>query len=364
MYVGTYARINTLISASLHGVVCQGIHSVSVLANNQHSSNTLTFTYDGPIITSLSPQTGPTAPGSTVLTVTGRNFGSVGSGVLFIASSQCLGFVGALYNDSLMHCLTPAGQGLLQAVYLTITATAQSSAVTSVTYFNYSAPHVTSVVPASFDTTANTLLTIAGSNFGLSGTTHTHTLLHMHPHTHTRTCTHTRTRTHTCRHTHTHTHMHIHAHAHTHTHTRTHTTHTHTRHTHTHTHAHTRTRTHAHTCTHMHTHSTHTHSTHSLSLSHTHTRRAHTRTTHVLTCHIPPSPGSASIGGVVCSLSASGSSYTDGQIICLLSPGHGANLSVIVSVASQQNEEGAVLFSYNPPVIFTVAPSNGPALGL
>lgn len=64
------------------------------------------------------------------------------------------------------------------------------------------------------------------------------------------------------------------------------------------------------------------------------------------------------IGESVCVLS----SHTDSEIVCRTPGGSGANRPLTVSVGSQKSAN-TLLYSYNPPQIYTLSPANGPSSG-
>ena len=68
------------------------------------------------------------------------------------------------------------------------------------------------------------------------------------------------------------------------------------------------------------------------------------------------------LGSYTCSTATPGTSWGQSQILCLIPPGQGANLSVVVTVGGLSNSNPP-LFSYQPPLISSLNPANGPTLG-
>ncbi|MEO0017796.1 MAG: hypothetical protein RLZZ522_1079, partial [Verrucomicrobiota bacterium] len=139
-------------------------------------SNAVSFSYLPPAISGLTPATGPTAGGSTI-TVIGSNFGLSPSVTIGGNSAPSI-----VASHSQVVCTLPAGQGLNREVRVTVAGQASPPAT-----FNYAAPAITSISPATGTTAGGTQITISGSNFGtapvvvfdgvtanpLAGSTHT-----------------------------------------------------------------------------------------------------------------------------------------------------------------------------------------------
>ena len=144
------------------------------------ASNVLPFSYLPPSISSLTPATGPTSGGTTI-TVVGSNFGlnplvtigGISASVIARTHSQVI-------------CTLPAGQGLNREVRVNVVGQVSPPAT-----FNYNAPVITSISPATGTTAGGTQITINGSNFGtapvavfdgvsvnpLAGSTHTRVII-------------------------------------------------------------------------------------------------------------------------------------------------------------------------------------------
>ncbi|MCU0749126.1 MAG: IPT/TIG domain-containing protein, partial [Akkermansiaceae bacterium] len=120
-------------------------------------SNALSFSYDSPLITLISPTTGPTS-GNVPLTISGSSFGlnpivTVGGNSASILSS----------THSQIIVTLPPGQGTGKSVI--VNADNQLSNPYS---FDYQAPLLTSVSAASVPTAGNVPLTVRGENFGFT----------------------------------------------------------------------------------------------------------------------------------------------------------------------------------------------------
>jgi hypothetical protein len=123
------------------------------------SSSAISFDYQPPSISSISPSTGPTI-GGTVITISGSNFGT--SGAVELGGFACMI---ADWTHSRIICTNRPGQGT--NVPLVVTVSGQSSQAN--TQFSYGAPSVAAISPASGPTTGGTVITIMGSNFGTFG---------------------------------------------------------------------------------------------------------------------------------------------------------------------------------------------------
>ncbi len=148
--------------------------SVTVLAGVENHLNPGSmpgaFTFDAPIVSSVSPASGSTV-GAYNVTYVGLNFGPVPTGAssAFIGTYQCA--VTLVVSDSLITCTVPAGAGNALGVEVVAAGT---PGATLAAIFTYDAPNVTSLAPAgpypTSLTTANGI-TLFGSNFGPNGTT-------------------------------------------------------------------------------------------------------------------------------------------------------------------------------------------------
>jgi hypothetical protein len=155
-------------------------------------SNEITFDYNGPTLTSILPNAGPTAGGSLVV-IRGTSLGL--SGIVSIGGSTC---TQQKYNHTTIECLTPgafftlclsvlsylkcasscvchlipvfhsrhlppAGEGTGRDVQVI-----SSSLASNIITYDYAAPVVSAVTPNNGPTAGGTRIVISGSNFGLS----------------------------------------------------------------------------------------------------------------------------------------------------------------------------------------------------
>ena len=130
---------------------------IAVMAGGQFS-NSVSFNYDGPILYGISPATGPTL-GGTSITLTGSNFGLTST--VSIGGENAPLLAGSV-EGSLIVAL-PAGQGAGNEMQIT-SAERQSS----IAFFSYIPPSITSISPTSAPSSGNVPITIAGQNFGIS----------------------------------------------------------------------------------------------------------------------------------------------------------------------------------------------------
>jgi prepilin-type N-terminal cleavage/methylation domain-containing protein len=115
------------------------------------------FAYNAPTVTSVSPNAGPPAGGTSVI-ITGTNF-VPGSTVKFgnAPASSVL-----IVSSTMITAKSPAGSG---TVDVTVTNPDGQSAINPSDAFAYGAPTVTSVVPNAGPTTGGTTVQITGTNF-------------------------------------------------------------------------------------------------------------------------------------------------------------------------------------------------------
>jgi hypothetical protein len=125
------------------------------------------FTYfvPVPVVTSISPSTGPTA-GGTIVTITGSNFvigaATIKFGAIAGTSATC---------SSTTQCTatSPAGSGTVDVKVTTAGGTSATSAADQFTYL-VPVPVVSSINPSTGPTAGGTVVTITGSNFtGVTG---------------------------------------------------------------------------------------------------------------------------------------------------------------------------------------------------
>lgn len=120
------------------------------------TSNVVPFSYNPPLISNVSPPSGPAA-GGTFVTITGNDFGAT-PGIATLANNA---MTVQSWSHTEVTAFTPPGIGLLQPVRIQ-TASGTSNDGT----FNYSARFILNVNPPMGPTTGGTLITISGENFG------------------------------------------------------------------------------------------------------------------------------------------------------------------------------------------------------
>ena len=131
---------------------------LTVTVSGQTSSPFL-FDYGAPFIASVTPTNIPTI-GGTPITLTGTNFGQ--APIVTLGGSTCTLVAGSLSSNQVV-VLSPPGQGTGKSLQLFV-----ASLPSNVMSVNYQPPSIFSVTPSSFDAAGGTLITIVGSNFGLS----------------------------------------------------------------------------------------------------------------------------------------------------------------------------------------------------
>jgi formylglycine-generating enzyme required for sulfatase activity len=140
-----------------------GAKPVRIISPQGSSSLVKAFTYFGdPLISSVSPSSGPTTGGTTI-TITGTN--QTG------ATSVTVGGVAALdaivVDSSTVSAVTPSGA--LGAVAVAVTTPGGKASLSNAFTFVVPAPTISSVSPSSGPTTGGTTITITGTN--LTGAT-------------------------------------------------------------------------------------------------------------------------------------------------------------------------------------------------
>jgi hypothetical protein len=154
------------------------VESVTYTAHDETSGVTLSqqaaiaFNAPPPVITSLSPNEGPVAGGTSV-TITGSNL-SVGGAVPSVAfGSRNATGVGCASSSS-CTATSPAGASAGQVtVTLTTSSGASTAATAGADAFTYlaAAPKVTKISPTRGPTSGGTKVTVTGANFGTLGAT-------------------------------------------------------------------------------------------------------------------------------------------------------------------------------------------------
>ncbi len=145
-------------------VVCTlppGKGSVVVQLTSASRSATTNWAYNGPSITSITPNVGPTA-GGTLITISGSSLDN--SGTVTVDGNAC---TSPTWTHTSIICTIPAGQGVNRNIVIT-TAGSQTASSTA---FSYAAPSVTGIAPSLGLTAGGTSIVLTGSNFGVSGPT-------------------------------------------------------------------------------------------------------------------------------------------------------------------------------------------------
>ena len=146
----------------------QGSVYLSMTVDGVANVSPFPFTYDPPVVLSLYPQQ-PNCAGGSNLTVVGQNFGSSGSVAVWLTigatliKSACTPQYA--YNDTVIVCGVPVGQGVNQSVYVT---SGQSVSLQAAP-LSYLPPVVQTISPLSYDTAGAAMMSIIGTSFGTQG---------------------------------------------------------------------------------------------------------------------------------------------------------------------------------------------------
>jgi hypothetical protein len=136
---------------------------VEVTADGQTGGGQF-FDYNPPSITSITPDHGPTE-GNVPITIQGSNFGPASADAqrsVVVGTSACP-LVASSSGHNSITCTLPPGQGVSRIVE--VVAGDQPSNTSTL---SYDPPAITSVSPTRASAAGGTLLTITGSNFGLT----------------------------------------------------------------------------------------------------------------------------------------------------------------------------------------------------
>jgi hypothetical protein len=136
-----------------------GTRSVVVTASAQ-SSSPFFVTASAPTLTSINPVSVPTAGGMTV-TLTGTNFAAAPTSVVVTMNGVAVNV--SSRTQTSLQVSTPPGQSFNLPVKVVVDGQTSNTIV-----FNYTAPTIASITPASVPRTAGSQLTVLGSNFGLT----------------------------------------------------------------------------------------------------------------------------------------------------------------------------------------------------
>jgi len=142
-----------------------GAVTVVITTPNGTATGTNAYTYvSPPTFTSITPNSGPTAGGTTV-TIAGTNFVSGGSFGVTIGGSPATSVVRT--SSTQITAVTPAGTGGAKDVVITNNDGQTATGANAYTYV--SPPTFTSITPNSGPTAGGTTVTIAGTNFVSGG---------------------------------------------------------------------------------------------------------------------------------------------------------------------------------------------------
>jgi len=145
-----------------------GLNNPLVLTVEGQVSNTVLYDYPPPDISDLLPPNGTTAGGELV-TIVGGNFGPCCTGSVTLGGLTCQvsGVANTSWDARKIICLTPAGAGIDQPVYVTIGG--QTNAIPAL--FDYLPPTLYSITPNHYDSQGGITVTITGSSFSLISST-------------------------------------------------------------------------------------------------------------------------------------------------------------------------------------------------
>ncbi len=132
---------------------------VSVTVGGQASATTIPFSYDPPVITSVTPSNGLVVGGDMI--IRGTNFGT--SGTVVLGNAVCSPTQSG-YTDYSITVTIPQGQGTNLTLGVDV-----GQQTTSITGLSYAAPVVNSCSPTDGPATGQTVVTVNGANFGTSG---------------------------------------------------------------------------------------------------------------------------------------------------------------------------------------------------
>jgi hypothetical protein len=131
-----------------------------VLARGAVTVGAGTFTYDAPVLSSLTPVDASTA-GGTLLTLQGSNFGA--SGTVTVGGVPVSPVSGG-WSDTQVVVTLPAGAGGTVPVVLS------RSGESAQTTYHYAAPALSGLTPSTGPTAGGTTLTLSGASLGTGGT--------------------------------------------------------------------------------------------------------------------------------------------------------------------------------------------------
>ncbi len=135
--------------------------AVRLVTGGQAASSPTRFSYASPVITGVTPSSGPTG-GGRVLTLSGANFGPQGRASVWLGDTRCEPIDS---GHTFVTCQAPPGTGVDHP--LSVVVDGRSASLSAA--FDYLPPLLGIITPASGPTSGGTRLTLVGSNFGPPG---------------------------------------------------------------------------------------------------------------------------------------------------------------------------------------------------
>jgi hypothetical protein len=145
----------------------EGEDEIKVVVDGQTSRLTglaenILFRYDGPSITSLSVNHGPTV-GGTLIDITGSNLGANGLQLsITVGGIPCISV--AWLSSTAAQCTSPPGVGASHVIEMSIDGTARANS--GAFRFSYDIPVIQSVEPSVFSESGGDRIAVLGRNFG------------------------------------------------------------------------------------------------------------------------------------------------------------------------------------------------------
>ncbi len=145
----------------------EGEDEIKVVVDGQTSrlsglAENILFRYDGPSITSLSINHGPTV-GGTLIDITGSNLGANGLQLsITVGGIPCISV--AWLSSTAAQCTSPPGVGASHVIEMSIDGTARANS--GAFRFSYDIPVIQSVEPSVFSESGGDRIAVLGRNFG------------------------------------------------------------------------------------------------------------------------------------------------------------------------------------------------------
>lgn len=160
------ATVTAATHTSITATVPSGVGSnlnVDVTVEGQTATAPQSFTYSGPEVSGIVPNTG-TTEGAYVARISGSGFGASGPADVTVGGVAC----SALANGGPtgVDCTIPAGIGVDRPVVVTTASGPSDGAVK----FSYASPTLSSIVVSNGPTIGNTEISLTGTNFGPANT--------------------------------------------------------------------------------------------------------------------------------------------------------------------------------------------------